>query len=86
MLPQNLMACPDCDMLQRLPALPPRAMVNGLRCGCTLAVDKPDSLERTLCLTVAAAIVFVIANVTPVMGLALSGRTAPPPGRRTFAR
>jgi paraquat-inducible protein A len=75
-LPQNLVACSDCDMLQSIPVLPPGGAARCTRCGHTLAVDKPDSLERTLSLTLAAAIVFLIANVTPLMGLSAVGRQA----------
>jgi len=51
MLPQNLAACPDCDMLQRIPALHPGAAARCPRCGHTIAVSKLGSLERTLSLT-----------------------------------
>jgi paraquat-inducible protein A len=37
---------------------------------------KPESLDRTLALTVAAAIAFIVANVTPLLGLSAVGRTA----------
>jgi paraquat-inducible protein A len=55
-LPQNLVACSECDMLQSIPAIPPGSAARCLRCGHTLAVSKLDSLERTLSLTVTAAI------------------------------
>ncbi len=76
MLPENLVACPDCDLLQRIPVLPPGGAARCPRCGHTLAVDKRDSLRRTLSLTLTAAIVFVIANVSPLMGLSAVGRQA----------
>ncbi len=63
-------------MLQSIPVLPPGGTARCTRCGHTLAVDKPGSLERTLSLTLAAAIVFLIANVTPLMGLSAVGRQA----------
>lgn len=75
-MPQNLVACPDCDLLQRIPVLPPGGAARCPRCGHTLAVDKPNSLERTLSLTVAAVIVFLIANVMPLMGMSAVGRRA----------
>jgi paraquat-inducible protein A len=76
MLPQNLVACSECDMLQSIPVLPPGGAARCPRCGHTLAVDKPGSLERTLSLTVAAAIVFIVANVSPLMGLSAVGHQA----------
>jgi paraquat-inducible protein A len=75
-LPDNVTACRDCDLLQRIPALPPGGSARCARCGHVLAVSKPDSLERTLALAVAAAIVFIIANVTPMMGMQAVGHRA----------
>src|SRR5436190_16570251 len=69
-------ACPDCDLLQRLPELAPGAKVRCSRCGHTLAARSTDPLDRPLALTLAAAIVFIIANTTPLMGLSAVGRHA----------
>jgi len=74
--PENIVACPDCDLLQHIPALPPGGKASCPRCGYTIASSKPDSLDRTLALTVAAAIVLIIANVMPLMGLSAVGRQA----------
>ncbi len=73
-LPGSLVACPDCDLLQRIPDLPPGGEARCPRCGRMIAMERPDSLDRALALTVAAAIAFVIANVTPLMGLVAVGR------------
>ena len=70
----NIVACLECDLLQRIPALEPGATARCRRCGHTIAVNKPDSLDRTLALTCAAAIALIIANVSPLMGLSVSGR------------
>src|ERR1700719_1251602 len=69
-------ACPDCDLLQRIPELPPGGKASCPRCGKTLAAQLPDPLDRPLALTLAAAIVFVVANTTPLMGLSAAGREA----------
>ncbi len=69
-------ACPDCDLLQRIPELPPGGKASCQRCGKTLAAELPDPLDRPLALTLAAAIVFVVANTTPLMGLSAAGREA----------
>jgi paraquat-inducible protein A len=76
LLPVDLVACPDCDLLQRIPVLPPGGSARCCRCGRVLATSKADSLERTLALAVAAAIVFIIANVTPMMGMQAVGHQA----------
>jgi paraquat-inducible protein A len=72
----GIVACLDCDLLQRIPALPTGATARCRRCGHTMAFSRPDSLDRTLALTLAAAIVLIIANVSPLMGLSVSGRQA----------
>jgi paraquat-inducible protein A len=53
---QNLVACSDCDMLHRIATLSPGESARCFRCGNTLTSSKTDSLDRTLSLTVAAAI------------------------------
>ena len=75
-LPKNLIACPHCDLLEVIPPLPPRGKARCPRCGKIVATSKPDSLNRTLALTVAAAIAFVVANIWPMMGLMAVGRTS----------
>lgn len=71
---ENIVACLDCDMLQRIPALESGSAARCRRCGHAIAINRPDSLKRTLALTVAAAILLIIANMTPLMGLSVSGR------------
>ncbi len=70
----SIVACPDCDLLQRLPPLPPRAFTRCPRCGRALAAPKPESIDRTLALAAAAAIAFLFANVEPLMALSAAGR------------
>ena len=54
----NLLACPECDALQRQPHLGPGAAASCVRCGCELVRNKPDSLEHTLAFMVGAAVAF----------------------------
>jgi paraquat-inducible protein A len=74
--PVETVACPDCDLLQQLPDLPPGGRARCPRCGHVLATRPADPLDRPLALTVAAAIVFIIANTAPLMGLSAVGRHA----------
>ena len=67
-------ACPHCDLLQRLPALPPGGRARCVRCASTLATRPGDPIGRPLALVVAAFIVFLVANLAPLMGLAAVGR------------
>ena len=72
----SLIACPDCDLLQRLPELAPGASARCPRCDRELWRRREDSLNRTLALTLAAAVLYVVANVVPMLGLSVVGRQA----------
>ena len=69
-------ACPECDLLQHLPELPPGGRARCARCGNTLATRPTDPLDRPLALALAAGIAFVVAHTTPLMGLSAVGRHA----------
>jgi len=69
-------ACPDCDLLQRIPSLPPGGKARCLRCSQILATEPTDSLDRSLALTLTAAIVFIVANTAPLMEISAVGRHA----------
>ncbi|MGB5218204.1 MAG: paraquat-inducible protein A [Smithella sp.] len=73
-LSENIVACLDCDLLQRIPELPPGATARCRRCGYPMAINRPGSLELTLALTLTAAIAFIVANLSPLMELSISGR------------
>src|SRR5437899_11832109 len=53
-------ACPDCDLLQQIPPLPPGGKARCARCGETLVSQRGDPLNRPLALTVAATLAFII--------------------------
>jgi len=69
-----LVACPHCDLLQRLPDLAPSASARCPRCDRELWRRREDSLDRTLALTIAAAMLLVVANAVPMLGLSAVGR------------
>src|SRR5437016_5713382 len=69
-----LVACPHCDLLQRLPELVPGASARCPRCDKELWRRREDSLERTLALALAAAVLCVVANFVPMLGLSAVGR------------
>jgi paraquat-inducible protein A len=66
-------ACHECDLLQREPVLPPGGVAFCRRCRAVLFRHTPDSLERALAYTLGAAILFIIANVFPIVGLEVQG-------------
>jgi paraquat-inducible protein A len=72
----SLIACQHCDLVQRLPDLEPGASARCPRCNNELWRRREDSLNRTLALTVAAAVLYVIANSVPMLGLTIVGRDA----------
>jgi paraquat-inducible protein A len=69
-------ACPDCDLLQRLPPLPPGGKAACLRCGRVLVTRPSGPSDLPLALTVATAITLVVANTLPLMELHVVGRFA----------
>ena len=71
----NLVACPECDALQRKVEPAPGGMAACVRCGAELYRNKPYSLERTLALMSTAAVVFFYANTLPLMELDAQGIT-----------
>ena len=71
-----LVGCPHCDLLQRLPDLAPGASARCPRCNEELLRRREDSLNRTLALTIAAALLFAVANSVPMLGLTIVGREA----------
>ena len=70
-------ACHDCDALQREVSLPSGGSARCWRCGALLcrACDDDDTaaVERTLALTLAAAVLFVVALAFPLVGLDMQG-------------
>jgi len=72
----SLVACPDCDLVQRLPDLPLDASARCPRCDKELWRRRADSLDRTLAFAIAAAILYVVAQSVPMLGLSAVGHQA----------
>lgn len=68
-----LTACHECDLLQREPILPPGGIACCVRCNAVLFRHTPDLVDRGLAWTLAAAILFVVANFFPIVGLEVQG-------------
>ncbi|MBF0357974.1 MAG: paraquat-inducible protein A [Magnetococcales bacterium] len=71
---EDLMACHECDFLHSLPRLTRGSVARCIRCGAILAKGENNSVERTLAFTSAALILFIIANIYPVLGLHAAGK------------
>jgi paraquat-inducible protein A len=63
-------------LLQRLPDLAPGASARCPRCDKELWRRREDSLNRTLALTLAAAVLYVVANSVSMLGLTVAGHRA----------
>ena len=72
----EIVACPDCDLLQKVPELQPGAKACCPRCACTVAARMSEPIDLPLALTAAAAIVFIVTNTSPLMSLSAVGRFA----------
>jgi paraquat-inducible protein A len=68
-----LIACPECDLLQRETALPPGGIARCGRCGAQLYRNHPDSLDRSLACTLGADVFMALANTLPIVGLKAGG-------------
>ncbi|HWP89438.1 MAG TPA: paraquat-inducible protein A, partial [Burkholderiales bacterium] len=70
----KLIACHECDLLQREVHLPLGGIVRCGRCGAELYRSHPDSFDRSLALTAGAIVLFILANSFPIVGLKLQGQ------------
>jgi len=69
----HLVACHDCDALFEVPSLREGTLARCPRCGSLLLQRKHNSLERTLALTLAGLILFIVANCFPFLGMQTAG-------------
>ncbi|MDH6152367.1 MULTISPECIES: paraquat-inducible protein A [Paraburkholderia] len=69
----DLVVCEHCDSVYRRRALATREVARCGQCSAVLYRASQLDVDRWLALTVAAAIVFVIANVCPVIRISLRG-------------
>jgi paraquat-inducible protein A len=64
---ENLIACPVCGLVQRKKRPQARSIAICGRCGTPLREHKGHSLDRTLALSLAALILYVPANLYPIL-------------------
>ena len=69
----SLIACHECDLLQRKVPLPRRGLGRCRRCQAILYKDYATGPDRPLAYALAALILFVIANAYPIVGLEVQG-------------
>ena len=71
--PLPLIACHECDLLQREVPAPPGRVVRCGRCGAELYRSAHATVDRPLAFSLAAAVLFIVANAYPIVGLAMQG-------------
>jgi len=69
----RLVACHECDALQRLPPPPAGVPLDCCRCGAQLRHPRSEALERVLPLALAASVLFMLANTSPVVAIEVAG-------------
>jgi len=69
----QLIACHECDLLQREIALPPGDVVRCRRCGAELYRSAHKSLDKPLSFLLTASVVLIVANAYPIVGLEIQG-------------
>ncbi len=69
----RLLACHECDLLQRELPLPPAGVLRCRRCDAELSRSRPDSVDRALALTLSAMVLFAVGNTFPMVGLDVNG-------------
>ncbi len=72
---ENLASCHDCGFVVTLEAGAHHATTHCPRCRAVVHRRKPDSLNRTWALVITAAMLYVPANIFPVMKVISLGKT-----------
>jgi paraquat-inducible protein A len=72
-----LISCHNCDQMALMPPLPARSTAHCPRCEAAMHRRKPDSIARTWALVLTAAILYVPANLLPVMTIIHFGQGEP---------
>lgn len=70
----SLIACHDCDLLLHLPRVPEGEAARCRRCGAILRQRRRKAIERTLALSLAAAVLFAVAQAFPFLSFEMRGQ------------
>lgn len=71
--PLVVVACPDCDLLNRVPVGQVKGTCLCARCGAVLSRYRPNSIERSLALTLTALLLFILSNSFPFLAMKSGG-------------
>jgi len=70
---EQVVACDTCGLVQTASDLPPKSVAVCARCGFKLAQRRPNSRWQTFALALAAAILYLPANMYPLVSGAYMG-------------
>jgi paraquat-inducible protein A len=70
----RLRACPDCGLIQHLPALPRGALARCPRCAAILRRRRIDPTGRALALALTGLLLLLLATTEPLLDVSLRGR------------
>jgi paraquat-inducible protein A len=71
----KLIACHECDLLHRIPVREGAHSISRCRrCNATLHRSVENSIDRTLALTLAGLMLFIVANAFPFLAFKLQGQ------------
>jgi paraquat-inducible protein A len=68
-----LLACHECDLLQTAAEVPEGGVLRCRRCHGELYSNRAHSLDRAFALSLGAAVLLMIANAYPIVGLSVNG-------------
>jgi paraquat-inducible protein A len=71
---ENLIACHECDLLQRLPERQGSYVARCPRCNAMLHRGVENSIDRTLALTLAGVVLFAVANSFPFLSFKIKSQ------------
>lgn len=74
--PEQVLACAQCDLLMRRPAVSEGHSARCSRCGNELFNYRNRMVQRSLALVITALLLYVPANFLPIMYLNLLGRAS----------
>jgi paraquat-inducible protein A len=72
-LQEVTLACPDCDLLNRVPALAAGESASCRRCESTLSRNPPDSITRCIALNFTAILLYTVTCTSPFLSFGKSG-------------
>lgn len=70
------LACPVCGQVHRVKPLPAGMTADCVRCGSRITARTHNSLHRTAAFALAALILYIPANIFPILRLTLYGATS----------